>query len=90
MTRKEVEDYLRARHINFRQMCCVDVKTFSKGVYDDLAQIGQEDAPWFCSEKNIYIAFQFTGQARNAAGWGADDSDKLKTVSIYRWLEGCL
>jgi hypothetical protein len=90
MTRKVVEDYFRARNIGFRQMCCVDRKEVSKTVYDDLVKIGQEGAPWFCSEKNIYVAFQFTGAERNGPSGSADPSDKLKAVSIYRWLEGCL
>src|SRR5947208_1970697 len=59
MTRREVEDYLRTRSVSFLQMCCVDQKDSSKNVYDDLAKIGEEDAPWYCSEKNIYIAFEF-------------------------------
>ena len=89
MTRKEVEDYFRAKNIRFRQMCCVDIKTFSRNVFDDLTKIGQEEAPWFCSERNIYVAFQLDGPARNV-GWNANDSDRLKVVTIYPWLEGCL
>jgi hypothetical protein len=90
MTRKEVEDYLRAKNVGFRLMCCVDFRNSSKGVYDELTKIGQEDAPWACSEKNIYVAFQFTRPERNAAGWDANDSDTLKAITIFRWLEGCL
>ena len=90
MTRKQVEDYLRAKNVSFRLMCCVDVKESSKGVYDELTKIGQEDPPWVCSEKNVYVAFQFTRPERNAAGWDANDSDSLKDVTLYRWLEGCL
>ena len=91
MTRKEVEDYFHANGIVFRQMCCVDCKS-SKWVWDDLAKIAQEDAPWFCSEKNIYIAFQFAGlrSPDRATGWDAEASDKLTAVSLYPWLEGCL
>jgi hypothetical protein len=91
MTRKEVEDHLRAKNIEFSLMCCVDTKEeFSKGVYDDLAKIGQEDAGWFCSQKNIYVAFQFTRPSRNPEGPEADDADRLKAVAIYRSLVGCL
>ncbi len=91
MTRKEVEDYLRGRNVEFRQMCCVETnKRFSTNVYDDLTKIGQEDAPWVCSEKNVYVAFQFTGPQRNASGPTADASDRLVGVTLYRGLEGCL
>jgi hypothetical protein len=92
MTRKRVEDYLSARNLSFRQMCCVSVKEFSRGVYDnaydDLVKIAQEDVPWVCSENNVYIAFQFLGSEQNSFA-RADASDKLKDLTIYHWLEGC-
>ena len=90
MTRKEVEDYLRARNASFRQMCCVNRKDFSKRAYDDLTMIGREDAPWVCSEKNIYIAFQFSGTETRSGAPTAEASDKLTAVTVYPWLEGCL
>jgi hypothetical protein len=69
------------------------VKEFSRGVYDnaydDLVKIGQEDVPWFCSENNVYIAFQFLGSQKNSLP-RADTSDRLKDVTIYRKLDGCL
>jgi hypothetical protein len=89
ITRKEVEDYLRARNVEFGQMCCVDGQ-LSNGVWDDLAKIGQEGAPWYCSEHNVYVAFQFTGPKRNRGVWTADPSDTLKAVNIFHRLEGCL
>ncbi len=90
MTRKEVEDYFHANGIVFRQMCCVDIKK-PMGVWDDLVKIAQEDPPFVCSEKNIYIAFQFAGSRSpdRAKGWSAEASDKLIAVSLYPWLEGC-
>jgi hypothetical protein len=62
MTRLEVEKYLQSQNLTFRQMCCVNSKVFGAGVWDDLVKIGKEDAPWFCSENNVYIALDFTGQ----------------------------
>jgi len=55
-------------------------------------RIGQEDVPWFCSEHNIYIAFEFAnfGHERDTIGVEASDSDTLKQISIFPWLEGCL
>src|SRR5271163_1779999 len=86
MTRKEVEDYFHANRIVFRQMCCVDSQSH-KWVWDDLTKIAQEEHPWFCSEKNIYIAFQFAGSRPpdRAPGWDAEASDKLTAVSVYPW-----
>ena len=93
MTRKEVEDYLSAKNIRFRQMCCVSTKQFSKGVYDDtyddLVKIAQEDVPWVCSENNVYVAFQFLGKYKNSPP-AAEPSDILKDVTVYHWLEGCM
>ena len=93
MTRKQVEEYLAASNISFRQMCCVSPKQFSKGVYDnsydDLVKIGQEDVPFVCIENNVYIAFQFLGSEKDSLP-RADASDKLKDLTIYHWLEGCL
>ena len=93
ITRKQVEDYLSAKKVSFRQTCCVSVKEFSKGVYDntydDLVKIAQEEAPWFCSENNVYVAFQFLGSYKNSIS-GAEPSDILKDVSVYHRLEGCM
>jgi hypothetical protein len=93
MTRNQVEDYLSANNIPFRQMCCVSKKEFSPGVYDeaydDLVGIGQEDHPWFCRDNNVYIAFRFLGSEQNSLP-KAKPSDKLKDVTLYHWLEGCL
>src|SRR5450631_1102418 len=93
MTRKQVEEYFSAKKILFSQIGCISVKEFSRGVYDnaydDLVKIGQEDVPWFCSENNVYIAFQFLGSQNNSLP-RADTSDRLKDVTIYRKLDGCL
>jgi hypothetical protein len=89
MKRKEVEDYLRAKNIPFMRMCCVEDKT-NRGVLDDLTRIGHERAPWYCSENNIYVAFQFAGSERHTVGPTDEDSDTLTKVTLFPWLEGCL
>jgi hypothetical protein len=90
-TRKQVENYLRARNQTFTQSCCVGTKGFPKHSWDDLAKIGAEDAPWFCSENAIYVAFQFADSPLpHTEMWRADDLDTLKSVAIYRRLENCL
>jgi hypothetical protein len=91
MTRLEVEKYLHSQSLTFRQMCCVNSKAFSAGVWDDLVKIGKEDAPWFCNENNVYIALDFTGQRpQGHTGWDSQSADTLTTVTVYHWLEGCL
>jgi hypothetical protein len=84
-TRKEVEDYLHARDAHISQMCCVD----ERSALADLVKIGKEEAPWFCSEQNIYVAFQFA-VAEPHDVVEAHDTDNLRKVTIFRWLEGCL
>lgn len=88
--RKDVESYLRAKNVAFQQMCCVERKAFSDGVYDDLVKIGQEDVPWFCSENNVYIALQFAGTGHPKMTPDADPLDRLRAVTIFHWLAGCL
>ena len=89
MTRKEVEDLLHARNKTFRQMCCVDIKK-PMGVWDDLVKIAQEDPPWICGAKNIYIAFQFAGTRPQSAPPSSEPSDRLAVVTVYPHLEDCL
>lgn len=89
MSRKEVEEYLRLKNTSFRQMCCVE--DHSKKSLDDLTKIGEEKPPWYCNENNVYIAFQFSDHPQEKETWGrADNLDALRTVTIFRWLEGCL
>jgi hypothetical protein len=89
MTRKEVEDYLRAKNIPFSQMCCVE--DFSKHSWDDLTKIGAEDTPWFCGEYNVYVAFQFTDhKEQHERWWRGNNLDTLKSITIYNKLENCL
>jgi len=68
MTRKEVGDYLRAKRLEFRQMCCVDTKEFRKIPWGDSVKIGEQDAPWYCSSTDGYLAFQFTNGAQFKEG----------------------
>ena len=93
MNRMRVESYLSSQNIPFRQLCCVSVKEFTRGVYDDtyddLVKIGQEDVPWVCSANNVYVAFQFLGSRKDSPSTG-ESSDTLKDITIYHHLEGCL
>ena len=91
MTRKEVEDYLRARNANYQHICCVAARKLSiRHSWDDLVKIGEESAPWFCSKNNVYLAFQFIDHDPQQKAQRDDDLDTLKSVTIYPMLEGCL
>jgi hypothetical protein len=93
MTRKEVEGYLNARKMTYMQECCV-LRADSDGrqSLDDLAKIGQESHPWFCSEHDVYLAFQFSDYAKQETTSATQDNDldTLKAITIYHQLEGCL
>jgi len=95
MTRKEVEDYLRAKNADFSQMCCVNVVTSNspkRHTWDDLVKIGEEEHPWFCSEHFVYVAFEFADYIRIETDYSMqdNDSDPLRSVSIFHQLGGSL
>jgi len=88
MMRKEVETQLRNRGLAFQQIWGpIDGQRASVPL--DLVRIGRESAPWFCSEQDVYIAFEFapTGLRESL---DFRDSDVLKAVTVYKWLQGCL
>jgi hypothetical protein len=88
LTRKAVEDYLRARKISFSYMCCM-----GQEYYVDRVKLGEESAPWYCEEANVYVAFEFAAvdphDPRTATHF-ARDSDVLRKIEIDRPVEGCL
>jgi hypothetical protein len=86
MTRKGVEDYLQSKGIKFEKMCCID----ERSAYADLVRIGKEKHPWYCSEHNVYIAFQFVEEPHEGLRSSAKDSDKLKSITVHHSLDGCL
>lgn len=90
ISRKELEDYLSSRRIPFQHMCCVNMKEYSKATYDDLVKIGSEPVPWFCSENNVYIGFDFRGRERGSPAPTAEALDLLTDIKIFHWLEGCM
>jgi hypothetical protein len=82
-TRESVEGYLRAKNIHFFQLCCIEGPALA-----DLLKIGQQRVPWYCDQHNVYIAFQFEAESKNAGA--AQDSDKFTKVSVFHKLDGCL
>jgi hypothetical protein len=85
-TRKSVEDYLQAKGVNYEKMCCI----LEKSAEAELVRIGKEKHPWYCSEHNVYIAFQFVDELHGGGRPSDSDLDKLKSITVYHWLEGCL
>jgi hypothetical protein len=89
LTRKEVETYFRAGGIKFGQMGWVEERPEERTAFADLVKVGEEDAPWYCSERDISIAFEFAAMEPHRP-WVASDTDVLKKVLIFRSYGGCL
>jgi hypothetical protein len=94
MNRGQVERYLQTNGAQFRQMCCVanfrgKYVSLKGAGWDDLVKIAEESAPFFCSENNVYIAFEFNPKSQGELS-DTNSSDALKSVSIFHELEGCL
>ena len=83
MTRKDVEAFLRRKGKRFTQWL------EGPGPLRDLTKIGEESAPWYCSEHHVYVAFDFVAAQPRESGQ-ADDADTLKTVRLLHQLGGCL
>jgi hypothetical protein len=57
------------------------------GAHDDLAKIGEEAVPWFCSENYVYVAFQFSAVETHRPG-KPYATDVLKSVGEF--IVSCL
>ena len=86
MTRADVEGSLNDRNTRFLRMCCVKEKRTALAV---LVKIGSDKKPWYCSEHNIYVAFEFDA-VTPPQFTSSLPSDVLQRVSIFHWYEGCL
>jgi hypothetical protein len=87
-SRSAVEGCLRARNQPFGQVWRI---AGSRNAWTDLVKIGQEKAPWYCSENNVYVAFAFdSAELDSSLLPKARDADRLITVVLYPMLEGCL
>jgi hypothetical protein len=86
MTRKNVEDYLKAKGVKYVRMRCIDEQT----AWVDIVSIGKEKHPWYCSAHNVYIAFQFADEPHEGVRPSDRDTDKLKSITVHHSLEGCL
>lgn len=85
LTRKVVEARLRAGGSSVVQMCCVQ----ERSALADRVTIEKKPAGWPCSESYVYIAFEFAAtEPHNSLI--AFDTDRLKRVSVFRQLGGCL
>jgi hypothetical protein len=87
MPRKDVDSYLRANHVSFSQRCCFE----ARGVFADVVKVGEDDAPWYCSETDVYVALEFAGtEPAHSLSAPANEMDVLNRIAIERIGSGCL
>jgi hypothetical protein len=82
--REQVERYLESNAVHFERLCC----TSSEYTASDIAKIGEEPSPWYCSRNLVYIEFQFSTGTNNYVQ--SDPSDRLKKIAFNQKVEGCL
>ena len=85
--RRDVERLLRAKGQSFEQTCCI--LGGDRSALEDLVKIGSEPTPWYCSENDVYLVFEFYSP-RHLGLTDAQPFDSLKRVAISPWLQGCL
>jgi hypothetical protein len=90
MTRKDVEDHLRANKVQFTYMCCVEASL--KHSYDDLIKIGTRHFPVPCGDQSYYVALIFNDQTEHppARFRKADDLDRLRSITTVDWVDDCV
>ena len=80
MTRREVEDYLRSKNIDFLRF---------QG--DDISKIGEDDSLiWFCGRPDVFLQFQFTASPQQEPQMGGNGVGKLNEIEIIRKGSGCI
>jgi hypothetical protein len=85
MKRKDIEEYLRSRNTKFSWIfTAFGGRRVSQ--YADIVKIGEEAAPWYCSEAYVYVAFEFAP----VRDFRQTDSDVLQRVEMFRPYTGCL
>ncbi len=87
MTRKEVEDYLRAKNIPFTEGCCYSSE---EPYLWDAIDHRTENRPWPCGSADVYIGFAFSPRRHSSLTTiqpAADDADVLVGVHIIRLVD---
>jgi hypothetical protein len=85
LERKTVEDRLRVNKTQIQQL----FNARSLNAFTDLVRIGQDPAPWYCSDVGVYIAFDFAATEQHPSD-DSRDSDVLRRVRLEKHGEECL
>jgi len=84
VTRQEVKDYIRGQGIGFTE------RYEPGGPFSVLVRVGEEAAPWYCSEWPDYVASEFAIIEPHDWRSRPSDSDLLHKVHLTSNGEGCL
>lgn len=85
--RREVEAVLTTRGRSFQQMCCL--LSENRNALEDIVKIGSEPTPWYCSENDMYLVFEFDSMPDSQFPKAHPD-DSLRRIALSSWLGGCL
>lgn len=88
--RSDVETRLRTEGQAFHHSCCIRrAPRGGEGAWDVMIPIGEESAPWYCSEHTIYIGVEFAPDTPRT-DLEARDADTVSSVTLLRQMGGCL
>jgi hypothetical protein len=80
MKRRDVEEYLRSKNIEFFRL-----------PDDDLTKIGEDDSlSLFCGRPDVFLQFQFTASPQQGHQIDGDDKVTLNKIEIIRKGSGCI
>ena len=85
--RAEVETVLASRGRSFHQMCCL--LNENRNALEDIVKIGSGPKPWYCSENDTYLVFEFESPT-DLGSPKAGANDRLRRIATASWLGGCL
>jgi len=83
MSRREIQTHLTQNGKPF------GLRSSGGMASDTLVKIAEEEHPWYCSAKNVYVRFGFKPADPTKLS-SADAADTLTHVDIDKQLVGCL
>jgi hypothetical protein len=84
--RSAVETALTPRGHSFQRMCCL--LNENRNTLEDIVRIGSEPRPWYCTENDMYLVFEFDSMPDAQSPRHPDD--RLRRIALSPWLGGCL
>jgi hypothetical protein len=85
--RGEVEAVLASQGLAFQQTCCL--LRNKQNAPEDIVKIGSEPKPWYCSENDMYLVFEFESPPGPTVR-EINASDRLRRVALAPWFGNCL